>query len=114
MDLLGEGNSLFLLVALLEEVIMKACLAFLPAECESWLSGEKVHSFRETMSQVPTFSPFRAATGGDHAQAMAAVLWQEMSLKSQARLINVFLVFQAREGGVSPIWRSDKATDFQA
>lgn len=54
---------------------MKACLSFLPAKCGSWLSGEKVHCFWEAMSQVPTFSLFRAATGGDHAQVMAAVPW---------------------------------------
>lgn len=45
MDLLGGGNSFFLLIALLEEVITKACLAFLPAECGSWLPGEKGHYF---------------------------------------------------------------------
>lgn len=66
------------------------------------------------MSQVHTFSLFRVAAGGDHAQAMAAVLLQAVSLKTQAELINVFLAFQAGEGGVSPIWRSDKATEFQA
>ncbi|RMB93692.1 hypothetical protein DUI87_29922 [Hirundo rustica rustica] len=37
MDLLEEGNNLFLLIALPEEVITKACLAFLPAKC--WLNA---------------------------------------------------------------------------
>jgi len=87
---------------------MRERLAFSPAEPGSWLtaslSGE-VLPLRAAVTQVSNFPPsglWLRCTAAEGTMLRPWLLpFAQVSLKSQASLLNVMFVFQARKGGVS-------------